>query len=92
MKITRLQPPTIEEVQRTISALEKEFHVSSGKFASSDRAYRSVPEDIAADWDLALRQLDVLRPVETVCYWQTASVPECERQFNADERREAVAA
>ena len=64
MKITRLQPPTIEEVQRTISALEKEFRVSSGKFASNERAYRSVPEDIAANWDLALHQLDVLRPVK----------------------------
>jgi hypothetical protein len=92
MKITRLQPPTIEEVQRTISALEKEFHVSSAKFASSERTYRAVPEDIAADWDLALQQLDVLRPVETVCYWQTASGPQCEKQCDADERREAVAA
>lgn len=63
MKITRLQPPTIEEVQWTISALEKEFRVSSGKFASNERAYRSVPEDIAANWDLALHQLDVLRPL-----------------------------
>jgi hypothetical protein len=92
MKITRLQPPTIEEVRRTISALEKEFRVSSGNFASSEEVYRSVPEDVAADWDLALRQLDVLQPVETVQYWQRASVLECEGQCDADERREAVAA
>jgi hypothetical protein len=92
MKITRLQPPTIEEVQRTISALEKEFNVSSGNFASSEKVYRSIPEDAAADWDLALRQRDVLRPVETVRYWQTASVLECAGQCSADERRQAVAA
>ena len=94
MKITRLQPPTLEEVQRTISALEKEFNVSSERFTSSESVYRSVPEVAAAEWDLALHQLDVLRPVETVRYWQTASVPEpeCDEECSVYERREAVAA
>lgn len=104
MKIKRLNPPSLEEVRETIATLEKEFHTSSKEFANNDSVYRRVPDDVAADWDLALRQLDKLSAVTVrveavrygaVQYWKTASGPQCDSTCDTNDRRQyqdAVAA
>lgn len=71
MKIRRIKAPTLEEVQRTISALEREFNVSSAELHKPE-VYTSIPEDVASDWLFALEQQKVL--VQT--YWKSASGPQ----------------
>lgn len=72
MTIQRMKPPTLEEIQRTIQALEREFHVSSAEFNNNREVYASLPEDVAADWAFALEQHTVL----VQQYWKSASGPQ----------------
>jgi hypothetical protein len=88
MTITRIKAPTLEEVQRTISALEREFNVSSAELQKPE-VYTSIPEDVASDWLFALKQQKIL--IQT--YWKSASGPQI-RAADHDQRsyQECVAA
>jgi hypothetical protein len=87
MTIKRLKAPTLEEVQRTINAMEREFQVSSADFQKPE-IYTSIPEEAAADWHFALQQHAVLAQM----YWKAVSGPQ--RRVRCDDRsyQESVAA
>jgi len=74
MPITILKAPTAAEVEATIQTLECEFRMKSEKFESSNQAFNSVPDTVAAEWVYALEQRRALQHRSCrVRYWKTTS-------------------
>jgi hypothetical protein len=64
MSIQHLAPPTIDEVEHALRALETQYGITTPAFIEVEGRVPNVDEDDAVEWDYLVEQLRCLREVE----------------------------